>query len=153
MTGMEHAVTTAAVGISSPPCRSQPRDSLEETPLLQRLEVLRAKLTAPHPPSTSAPVRKTESGANSAMHQPLELIKSPRRTALAQAASPGPSPAQTCPPAKKARRLVASLPIAGVAQESRSSTESQKAASHHELCQEPAPAATCAALPSVFSFL
>ncbi len=146
-TGMEPAVTTAAVGISSPSSRPQPRHSLEETPLIQRLEVLRAKLTAP------APERKTESVANSATQWPQELMESPKSAALAQAASPGPSPELTCTPAKKARRLVPNLPIACEALESRSGVGNQKTASHHEVHQDLTPAANHTALPSVFSFL
>ena len=120
---------------------------------MQRLERLRAKLTEPCSPNASPPDRKTESVANSTTHQPQELIKSFRKIPPASAASPGPSPAQTCPPAKKARRLVPSLSITGRAQEDRSSVETQKAVVHRELHEDPAPAAIHAALPSVFSFL
>ena len=76
--------------------------------------------------------------------------------ATAQAASPVSSPAQSCPPAKKTRRLVPSLPVAGTAQESRSSADNQRGSlseSPQVLQQEPPPAAIKAKLPSVFSFL
>ena len=149
-TSMEQAASTAAVGISTLPSRPQLWHSLEEMPLMQRLGALKAKLAAPHPPHASASDSVTDLVPSSASCQHQEPIIS--STAPAPLATPGPSPAQTRPPAKKARRLVPSLPIAGQAQENSINPECQEE-SPAGMHPEPASAAIHSDLMSVFSFL
>ena len=149
-TSTEHAASSAAVGISSPSTRPHPLHSLEEMPLVQRLGALRAKLAAPYPPNASASDTITALMPNPAACQQQEPIMS--STTPAQVASPGPRPALTCPPAKKARRLVPILSIPGQAQESSSAAGHQNEIPA-EGQPEAAPAATRSDLMSVFSFL